>query len=316
MTKFLYDKISERDIDMLVFSAFVSDRQFSDLFLRKLSDPVPDYTVCSEEVSKTDADLGESDLTFIIETDKEKIGVLIEDKIDAVAQPEQPERYVKRGNLGVKNGDYDRFAVFILCPEKYRSGNDLAKRYANFVSYEECLAFFSAKQDPVSRVRASQFERALLIAKNPHNVTLNDIAVDSFKRYADYKDVHYPELNLVTKPGNNGYWPQFKVACGASSFTIYHKTNKHCVDLTIPGAVDRMDEMKAVCRFLNERRKNGENQISAAVTGNSASFRIMVPEISMTTPFAEWEEKLPAIFDAVSQLDEVAAFLGQLYQLA
>ena len=77
-----------------------------------------------------------------------------------------------------------------------------------------------------------------------------------------------------------------------------------------------MDEMRAVCRFLNERRKTGENQISAAVTGNSAAFRIMVPEISMTTPFAEWEEKLPAIFDAVSQLDEVAAFLGKLYQLA
>ena len=37
-----YDKISERDIDMLVFSAFVSEKCFSDIFIRKIKDVIQD----------------------------------------------------------------------------------------------------------------------------------------------------------------------------------------------------------------------------------------------------------------------------------
>ena len=310
-----YDKISERDIDMLVFSAFVSEKHFSDIFIKKIADVAQDYTVCGAEVSKTDANLGESDLTFIIESRGEKIGILVEDKIDAVAQPEQPERYVKRGHLGIKNGDYQRFEVFILCPEKYRAGNIIAQKYDHFVSYEECLSFFVQRNDALSRVRASQLERAISIAKNPHNVILNDIAVESFKRYAEYKDLHYPGLHLATKVGNNGYWPQFRATCGSRSLMIFHKTNKHCVDLTIPEGSKKTEMMESICTYLNEHKKAGEKQISVAVTGSSAAFRIIVPEISMTKPFEEWEDCLPEIFSAVAQLEQIAALLGKVGQI-
>ena len=50
--------------------------------------------------------------------------------------PEQCSRYEVRGNLGVSNGDYDEFSVFIVAPEKYLNENAEAKKYPNKVSYE------------------------------------------------------------------------------------------------------------------------------------------------------------------------------------
>ena len=74
-------------------------------------------------LSKSDKD-GESDITVIIKSEGKKYGLLIEDKIDAIAMPEQPERYIKRGEKGIKNKDYDAFYSFIVCPEKYYKNND------------------------------------------------------------------------------------------------------------------------------------------------------------------------------------------------
>ena len=42
---------------------------------------------------------GESDITVIVESPDKRIGLLIEDKIDAIDMPEQPERYKIRGDV-------------------------------------------------------------------------------------------------------------------------------------------------------------------------------------------------------------------------
>lgn len=50
--------------------------------------PKDDYIVSEVYLSKADKD-GESDITVIIESSGIKYGLLIEDKIDAIAMPEQ-----------------------------------------------------------------------------------------------------------------------------------------------------------------------------------------------------------------------------------
>ncbi len=74
--------------------------------------------VAHVEQSKMESGLGETDITVICNIDGEKHALLIEDKIDAIALPEQHDRYVKRGQKGVANNEYAGFDVFIVGPER------------------------------------------------------------------------------------------------------------------------------------------------------------------------------------------------------
>ena len=50
----------------------------------------------------------------VCKVEGEKHSFLIEDKIDAVAMPDQHERYVKRGQKGVENGEYNGFDIILF----------------------------------------------------------------------------------------------------------------------------------------------------------------------------------------------------------
>lgn len=94
-----FSTVSERDMDMLFLNAFSIDPGFLDLFIKEVSLPDLDYKVREIYLSKTDND-GESDITVIVESLDKRIGLLIEDKIDVLDMPAQPERYIKKGNKG------------------------------------------------------------------------------------------------------------------------------------------------------------------------------------------------------------------------
>ena len=125
--------------------AFVTDNEFVLLFLGKTDLAGRSCTVVHAERSKIDHGLGESDLTVIVDVDGDRKALLIEDKIDAIAMPNQHERYLKRGAVGIENSEYDDFYVFIVCPKKYRESNEEAAKYEYFVSYEECRDFFKSR---------------------------------------------------------------------------------------------------------------------------------------------------------------------------
>lgn len=93
--KFHFDTTLERDIDFLVMEEFVSDPAFAKIFLDAVGIAEP-YTI--EEVihSKTDADLGESDVVIILGINCKRHALHIEDKIDAQAMEAQHDRYDKR----------------------------------------------------------------------------------------------------------------------------------------------------------------------------------------------------------------------------
>ena len=98
--KFYINNISEHDIDVAISHLFILDKDFAKLFVDA------DCEVNSVEISKADSSLGESDITVVVNSNSKKIGILIEDKIDAVAMPRQPERYEERGKKGIENGEF------------------------------------------------------------------------------------------------------------------------------------------------------------------------------------------------------------------
>ena len=84
---FRFNGVSERDMDLLFLEEFAVNKDFRDLFIQQIQDfDLNGYEIVSEELSFVDAALGESDLTIVLENKGHKVALLIEDKINAVAQ--------------------------------------------------------------------------------------------------------------------------------------------------------------------------------------------------------------------------------------
>jgi hypothetical protein len=101
-----FDTTLERDMDLLIMEEFVCSANFAKIFLDTVGIH-SDYSI--EEVihSMRDADLGESDIVFILNIDGKRHAIHIEDKIDALAMPNQRGRYSLRAEKDIASGQYD-----------------------------------------------------------------------------------------------------------------------------------------------------------------------------------------------------------------
>lgn len=292
-----YGTVSERDMDMLFLNAFGTDKGFLQLFLDKTEIMKTEYVVSEIYLSKADKD-GESDITVILEGAGKRYGLLIEDKIDAIAMPEQPERYIKRGEKGVRNKDYDAFCSFIVCPQKYYDNNDAAKKYPYHVWYEEIREYLKKKDDPASRVRYQQVCQAIEKAKRPSKTELNENANRFYRKYKDYQETKYPELNLTTKRDANGYWAHYTTRFG----TVYllHKISDGRVDLTFNKAAKNLDKLEIVADWL---KKHGIEGVGTVATGMAGALRVTVPKLNMEIPFEENDEyDIEVCFKTIAEL--------------
>ncbi len=303
--KYDFGTVSERDMDMLFLNAFGIDKDFLDLFLEKINISASNYTVSEVYLSKADKD-GESDITVILASKEGRICLLIEDKIDAIAMPAQPERYIKRGNKGVKNGDYKEFYSFIVCPKKYYDNNDSAKKYPYVVLYEEIRDCFSDKDDPTHTLYLQEICQAIEKAKRPPKVEVDENANSFFRKYKDYQEQHYPELNLTTTRDANGYWAHYTTRFG--TVYLYHKIGDGKVDLTFNRAANHLDKLEMVAKWLKE---HDIANVTAVKTGMAGALRVNVPQLNMQIPFEENDDyDIEVCFKTINDLIEAANTFG------
>lgn len=303
--KYDFGTVSERDMDMLFLNAFSMDRDFLRLFTDKTDLPDGDYNIVEISLSKSDKD-GESDITVVIESAGVKTGLLIEDKIDAIDMPGQPERYVKRGEKGIKDKDYEAFYSFIVCPEKYYMNNDAARRYPYAVMYEEIRELLKDKSGPQYEVYYHQISQAIEKAKKPPKVEIDENANRFFRKYKDYQEDRYPQLDLRTKRESNGYWAHYATRLG--TVYLYHKISDGRVDLTFNKAAKFVDKLEVVADWL---RKHDIVNAGASVTGMAGALRVTVPKLNMQIPFDENDEyDIEVCFKTISELIEAVNVFG------
>lgn len=296
-----FSTIRERDMDLFFLEAMSSDKGFAKLVVDKTKFVGCDFTIESIELSRTEADLGESDITVIFSSNSEKRALLIEDKIDAIAMPDQHGRYLKRGERGVKENEYIDFDVIIICPEKYYINNDEAKLYEHHIFYEEFEEYFSKKNDIMSVLRLAQIRSAINKAKKPSEIILNENANLFFKNYHAYQKANYPQLDLRSKDSSNGWWAQYATRFGRAY--ILHKMQEGYVDLTFPNAAEYLDSTNMIAKWL---RGHGMQNVKAVQTGKSASLRIEVPSLKVKEFFEETREAdIIDCFEAISELSEL-----------
>ncbi len=295
--------ILEHDMDMLILEEFACSKEFSRIFLNKIN--ICDAKVLSTWQSKTDSELGESDMTIVFEWNDKKIALLIEDKIDAIAMPEQPARYVLRGNKGVADGEYDLYYVFIVAPQEYLEKNEKAKEYPNRVSYEEIKVYFENLSDARSSFKLAQISLAIEKQKNGYQVVKNTVVTDFWNKYVEYKNAYYPNLNLAVysdiKP-TNGVWPHFR--SNTVGTFIYHKSNKGCVDLTYSRIADKIDDIKKI--LISVIGNYYEQGYEVVKTGKSCAIRIKVPVVTFSEPFDNQKDYIDQAFSAVEKLCELS----------
>lgn len=282
-----FNTVHERDMDLLFLESLVCDTGFINLILSKTRFCNRKYQVLRAALSETEPDLGETDICVVLQIEDVRVGLLIEDKVDAIAMPEQSLRYHKRGEMGIHKGKFDTYEVFIFCPQKYYKNNAEAKKYDHFISYEEIKDYFDSKNDVISAVRSQQLGQAIERAKKPPEVNVDEAANLFFNKYKAYQKEYYPELDLRTSDKSNGWWPHYSTRLG--DVYLYHKRPEGFVDLTFPNAAEKMDVLHVMASWLPN---HNVSNVVAVKTGRSAALRIEVPKMP-----------LKAVFENIDPLD-------------
>lgn len=298
MTKCNYNNIFERDMDMLFLQLFSSDTGFVDLFLREAKMPSNSVSVVAIELSKTDPELGESDIAVMLNADGKRIELLIEDKIDAIAMPEQPERYIKRGQKAVEHGDCETSECYIVCPQKYYDNNEAARKYPHWISYETIRDYLDQNSSPLNQAYSQQISQAIEKAKKPPEVVLNEEANAFFRKYKDYQEHFYPMMDLRTSRNANGYWAHY--ATPLANVYLDHKLREGRIDLTFSKAAEKISDLKQIAEWL---RKHDMSNVRAKVISKSGSLQISVPELDISKRFEDADLKdLQICFEAIQEL--------------
>jgi hypothetical protein len=291
--------VSEKDIDLLVIEELISSTEFCNIFLRKINKT--SFKLISIQHSNNDVELGESDITAIFSNGNIKHALLIEDKIDAIAMPNQCGRYFSRGNLAVNKGIYDSFDIFLIAPKDYMVSNSEARKYPYKITYEELIEFFE-KQTETRNLYKLEVLKLAVEKKQSGYVPQVDHKITQFnKLYDSYKDKHYPELHLNSYSGDRGpraFWPSYRSFVKNGHIT--HKSNKGYVDLMFRGLGKHLGHIsKCLENILDD-------DMLIVQTGKSGSVRIHVPVIDFKDDFDKQVSNLDLAFQAVTRLTKLS----------
>ena len=289
--EFSIEKVSERDIDLYIINKFLNDSKFKELFLKKIN--CQNYQVCKCLHSFSDEN-GESDIIIILENDNRKIGLLIEDKINAIAMPKQYERYILRAEKQKHEGLFDNYYIFIIAPKSYIDSNNEAQKYDNKISYEEILDYISGDVYGESLIKKAIEEK-----KKGYDVVENKAVTLFWEKYYEMVENRFSDLKLNRYEGARGSdanWPIFFTPI--EKIQIFHKSDRGFVDLTIRSVSQYYFEVYDIVK--NVLKEN----MTLQKTGKSLAIRIRVPKIDFEKDFKEQEENVIKCLEVVRELQK------------
>jgi hypothetical protein len=231
--------VQEVHIDFLLEEEFNVDPTFLRRFI--VAAGQSDGSFQTERVEHSVSDqCGEADLIVVykqLEGKCEKIAILIEDKIRAVFQPRQADRYRERGESGNKV-HWDRYWTCLVAPASYIKKADHGFDAA--VSLEQLKEWFAIMDPKRCEFKARVIDQAIKKAERT-GVQKVDLAVTTFREryyavfeefFADQrKDVH------MRSPGptwSGDTWFEIRSTFLPKGAYINHKSPAGCVDLTFP----------------------------------------------------------------------------------
>lgn len=289
--------VFERDIDLFVIDEFISNDKYAKLFTSKV-DFNNNYKIKKVSHSLSDPKYGESDITIVIEdTEGIKHGLLIEDKIDAIAMSNQSDRYFKRGEKGIADKEYDYFHIFIIAPESYLKTNAEAKKYPNKISYEEILSFLESNDENKQHLKITLFKEALYKKKIVYQVIEDQNITNFWLSYYDYQERNFPKLQLskqVGPRGSSAIWATFNT--DYKKIKIYHKSDRGFIDLTFSNYGGKTKELRDKLITIVD------DDMAFVKTNKSAAIRLKINPIDFNINFELVKEDVHKALEAVERL--------------
>jgi hypothetical protein len=279
------ERIYERDIDIMLAEEFEVSPEFAAWFLKKTKFSDVKAHVKEVFVSKTDS-TGESDLVAVFKKDdsEDRIALLIEDKIDAMLQPEQENRYRLRAKAAKEQGEFSDYEVILCSPQKYRDMHlDEVSTFDRFVSYE-MIADFMRSHDAQSRRSLYRAELIATAAKKCTSswVRIDDPATNDFWAAAyEIAKRDFPELEMhAPKLTKGSSWLTFRpqdLPTRPRSVLIEFKCRMGQVDLTFSNTDFSLFKQKVepLLQVGMSIHKAGK---SATVRIGVEAFKVSVPD--------------------------------------
>jgi hypothetical protein len=313
-TQFL-EAVYERDIDLLLLEELTVSPDFGAWLVGHIFGngvlPIDDATAWYS-ISNS---LGESDLIFEFQNARrERYAILMENKVDAPAQPNQGARYQQRGEIG--RGDYGwaDSKICIVAPQKYlESHADDVSHYHAKLAYEDIRSWLTDHLG-LGQARYKYKASVLTIAieqsrRGKYSQTQYDD--QSTKFWHDYWQLaadEFPELEMKD-PGQRGltstwlYFPNIYIGKGRS---LIHRFENQVVELILDVPADQVGGLRAKYETML-----GKGVVIEPV-GKSAAIRIEVPLINIREEFEGQKGAVRKGLRAAYRLRTISRFIQWL----
>lgn len=309
--------ITERDMDLLFLEEFAASKTFADLFFSQIG--VNDFEieqvihsqhltgegiVVSEAGSETSR--GESDMTILYRHEGSLHALLIEDKINACAQPNQYQRYVNRGTNAVKNNEYASFHIFLVAPEQY-IGSPLASDYPLTVSYEDILQYFQNQDTVRSAFKASLLIKAIDKERSSYVIPVpSEKVMDFYDSYIDYVATYFSIFHIETSKGaqhgSKSSWIVFSTKY--PDIKIKHKT-RNSVDLLIKTKQDESVRQEIISQLKSILSSTSGTETTLIEFSQEICVRIEVPSLDRNI----------SVYEQLESMNKCMTAIGQLYSI-
>ena len=249
---------------------------------------------------------GEADLVVLLgatwpQGAHKRVALLLENKITAGLQPNQAERYRKRGDNGIAGGLWDKFVTVLVAPQAYIDSRPDAG-FMQAVSIESIKTWI-ATSDAIRRAfKLARLDEAIA-KKSVTGVQVVDPDMTSFrKEYYDFLqgwNERHGTGFVLPRPKDTWWddsWFQMKVADLPRWVQIRHLARTGLVSLDMRDAV--FARMEAVAEIV-------DSDLTILPSGKHkqhTSIQAAVPAISSFDDFGRDREKVETALAAAKRL--------------
>ncbi len=290
MTAELNFAVRELHIDLLFLEEFYSSENFCKWFISNTIEDHSIGTLARVEHSVVETDR-ESDLEVAFDSPQGEVLFLIENKINAQFQPDQPENYKNRAKGYVRRGKCALAYTVIFAPESYLHPIRSAQKFDFYISLERVIEYFLTQIEMGDRAtyKIEVLKRAIKKA-DVSSVAYHPKEIDNrmtlfWQKYREDLLQRIPEL-YMPEPESKGSGSTF-IGLAQNvlppGVVLYHKFVRGCVDLQFNSLGSNRDIWMNMCRDKTKLgmtvEKSGKSAIVISIKVSKISSIIFYDEV-------------------------------------
>lgn len=306
--KILLNGCCERDTDLLLVRDLASGiwllEPMLELLTTTLSDPMRfgRKPVAVEWIARSvTTEDGESDVEVqLMASNGKRHRLLFENKVYAIFQPDQAERYAARARRCVERGESDGATIVLVAPTEYGGGENCG--FDTRINYEWLLERYRVRvaEDASARYGVALLEAALDKSSSGYVKQPVETKTLFWMAYHSVAMDLVPQLRMPepVASGAKNNWISFRPNGLPKRCRLLHKMPKGVVHLQFgPGTFAR-EELASAQR----KGSSPATGIRLVETGKSCSWEIEVPVVDPDTDFEKERDRAIAGMRAAARL--------------